>query len=412
MKSLKIRKYDLHIFLNSIVIALVCSSNLLFYLIMYFLRINQGFFLIIGTTAGLLLLSLILYRSISKNDFFAIGFLLGLVVMFYLISAVLGRIGDISFVSFTGYCVFPIICSTLKKNTKIILETIMIISLFVLPVTSQLFEYQYVTLLQVDMSKAYAVFVTISASFIHFFWYRKNSNLFIKMIYIVNLYYLYKLLNVGNRGLIASIVFLIFAMLIRYTRNNNISAKKKMIMTVLIAIFCVVIVVFILNIERIIVYLYKYFSSTNGTVPSFVVKMYNLIVYKSDITNGRDEVYIFFISKTLSNPVIGYGMDMSGTVSGGLYPYPHNYILQLLFEGGIIFAAYPSIISIKMVISTLFKIQNDKDYEAFSLFLLCNCIPKLLLSGDIWNQSILWIWLGTAALQFARRRDNNEKQPV
>ena len=109
-------------------------------------------------------------------------------------------------------------------------------------------------------------------------------------------------------------------------------------------------------------------------------------------------------------PIIGYGMKMSSVVSNGQYPYPHNYILQMLFEGGIIFAVYPVIISLRIIFVTLLKKSDALQYELLLVFLLCNCIPKLLLSGDMWMQPILWLWLGIAATNFAQERKKNEKQ--
>ena len=409
IKTLKIKIHDIHVFLNSLIIAVLCTSNLLFIQILYILNITQGFFLVMGAATGLLLFSLAIYRNLSKTDFFAVGFLLCLIMFFYFICNIFNRIGNISFFSFAGYCILPIVCALLKKNTKTILECILIISLFTLPVSNQMFEYQYVTLQQTDMSKAYAVFVTVSAAAIHFFRYRKKSNIIIKICYIVNVYLLYKLLQVGNRGVIASVIFLILVLLICYIRNNEISAKKKRAMMIFLVITGIVLVVLVLNIERIIVYLYNYFYSSGRTVPSFIIKMYKLIVYKSDITNGRDEVYGFFISKILSSPIIGYGMEMSSSVSGGIYPYPHNFILQMLFEGGILFAAYPTYLGVRMLIDSLFVSHTDRDYEIFAVFLLCNCIPKLLVSGSIWNQTIFWMWLGLASVHFMRQRRRNGK---
>lgn len=410
MNNLKIKVYDAYVFINSITIAIMCTSNLLLYLLMYLFNYNNGFYVIMGTVFGLFLISMVLYRSISKSNLISVSFLLLLVFLLYAVSSIFGRIGEVSVISFLGFCILPIICSLLEKDVKVILESILIISLLVLPVSNQLFEYQYVTLQQVDMSRAYAVFITISTAAIHFCWYRKGSNILIKIAYIANIYLLYKLLSVGNRGIIASVAFLIFVLMLRYIRQSNIAAAKRRTMTILFIIFGIFVVLLILNIDRIIIYLYNYFHSLGGTIPSFVIKMYKLIVYKSDISNGRDEVYDFFLRKVFEQPIIGYGMKMSSVVSNGQYPYPHNYILQMLFEGGIIFAVYPVIISLRIIFVTLLKKSDALQYELLLVFLLCNCIPKLLLSGDMWMQPILWLWLGIAATNFAQERKKNEKQ--
>ena len=57
-----------------------------------------------------------------------------------------------------------------------------------------------------------------------------------------------------------------------------------------------------------------------------------------------------------------------------------------------------------MIFTSLFeKSENLKD-EVLIIFLLCNCIPKMLLSGDIWNQTIFWLWIGVAASYFTQGR--------
>ena len=397
----KLKTHDIHVTINRLVIAVLCMFTLLSDMTSI---LNISIYVIVGIMIGLLLISFTFYRRFALSDISAIIVLLILVLFLYVFSKLSNNIGDISPISLIGFCFFPIFCSVLEKNVKLILEVIMFISLLALPFADQLFAFQFESLQQTNMSVAYAFFVSVSAAFIHFFWYRKGSNILIILCYLVNIYWMYKIIMVGNRGVIVSFLFLIMVLMLRYTKKRDVSDKKKKIMTSLLWIFGILIIIIVLNFDNIIIYLYDYFKSRNEAMPSFIIKMYRLIVYKSDISNGRDDLYPFFLNKIMNSPVWGYGMEMSSEVSYGLFPYPHNYILQMLFEGGIIFALFPIVVSVYMVVDTLFKNNDKLEYEVFSVFLLCNCIPKLMISGNIWNQPILWIWLGVGAVRFNKWR--------
>lgn len=394
-----------NILLSSIAIGILCCSNLIFNILYYGVGYSQGFY-ITTLVVMLLLVNGLSGKNISKNVFRSVGTVIILVLALFFISNLTGNVGDLSAISFIGYCIIPLLCSFLSVNAKRILETIMIISLASLLIIDQIFSYQFVTLQQTDMSRAYAIFVAVSASLIHFTWYRKESSILFYGCYLCNLYFLIRLILVGNRGIILSLFVLAFVIVLRLVEDYDLPSKKKTKWIVALCAICAFAVLFIINMESIIIALYDFCNSNMESTPSFVIKMYKLIVYKSDVSNGRDSVYQFCLDAIGQSLVWGYGIDTCEVISNGEYPYPHNYILQMLFEGGILFAAYPIYISLRLTCQTLFKRLQNKDTFIFSLFLLCNCIPKLLVSGTVWNQPIFWLWIGMAAINPYKSESN------
>lgn len=397
--------------INSFVIAVLCTENLLFNILLITFNIEYGFFLLTGMAFLLSGISLCFCYQIESFKVKSIGFLLAVIMILYLLSFATKHNGDLSFAPLVGYCVFPAFCMMLDKDTKFVLECILVISLTSMPVISELFSYQYTNLQQIDMSRGYAVFVVVSAALIHFFRYRKNSCLLIKICYLYNLFLIYKLITVGNRGAVLSLAFLVFMLLMESAKDAGRAPGLKSVLIILLCLLTFAAVYFLRNMESVVMTLYDFASEHFEPVPSFIIKMHNLTVLKSDVSNGRNPVYEFFFKAIAEHPILGYGVNMSKAVSKGAYPYPHNFAVQMIFEGGILFAAYPLFISARMILQTIIKKWKNRKTEIFAVFLLCNCVPKLLISGNIWNQPVFWMWIAFAATNPYQKKERYNEQP-
>ena len=66
-----------------------------------------------------------------------------------------------------------------------------------------------------------------------------------------------------------------------------------------------------------------------------------------DVSDGRTAIDAFTLPAIANDPIFGYGIETFSKVSGELanrsWPYPHQYIYQYLFEGGIVFWTYSGI---------------------------------------------------------------------
>ena len=91
-------------------------------------------------------------------------------------------------------------------------------------------------------------------------------------------------------------------------------------------------------------------------MPSFFVKM-NKMIALNDISNGREPVYEAAIAGIKNAPLLGNGIEAFPAYTA--YSYPHNFILQLVYEGGILFCVIP-VITIAWVSYT---VQQEKSYD-------------------------------------------------
>ena len=82
--------------------------------------------------------------------------------------------------------------------------------------------------------------------------------------------------------------------------------------------------------------------------------------------------------------------------------YPHNFVLQHLFEGGILFATIPTYLVCRHFYEVIFgKIENKSEF-VLSAMLLCQCIPKQLFSGDAWFNTTLWMMIAFSAMRIKK----------
>jgi O-antigen ligase len=72
-------------------------------------------------------------------------------------------------------------------------------------------------------------------------------------------------------------------------------------------------------------------------------------------SNGRFDIYLDTIILILKSPIIGYGLTSSYYFRG---TYPHNFILEILLEGGIIYLIIWITIFIKMIKAIKFNFIN------------------------------------------------------
>lgn len=302
------------------------------------------------------------------------------------------------FVSIFAYVIFPLLLWVLPYSSKKVFELIIALSLIGLPVCGQLFELQFVSLNQADMFNSYAVFVPVSATIIYWVYYYKEKDKKIAVISLFEFFLLYQLVMTGVRG-----VLLALACLCLFIIYVNIHKHTELRYKIIFLLSLVFICVCILNYENIIIFSYKFCRKNFEVIPGFIIKMHNFIIAGGGLDNSRFELYTYTINKITNSPFLGYGINSLSQLSGQLYEYPHNFILQLFLDGGLIFAGAILVLAVFIVLKTVFGTYMTKNEEAMAVFLLFNNIPKILISGNIWEQNLFWSLIGFASLYFGLR---------
>ena len=111
----------------------------------------------------------------------------------------------------------------------------------------------------------------------------------------------------------------------------------------------------------------------------------------NDITNGREIVYSMVIDDIIKNPLLGGGMDLFDFYYPGMN-YPHNFLLQILYDGGLllfVILVIPLYRGIKR-----FWVSCTHDEYAVYTALFFGSVPGAMFSGNLWQNGLLWMLFG------------------
>lgn len=178
------------------------------------------------------------------------------------------------------------------------------------------------------------------------------------------------------------------------------SSRKKMI----VFLIALAGVIFVLNYESILIWVYETLQ-TRGINFGVVTKFY-IYIQAGDVSDGRDVYYDIAIQNFLRSPIWGNGIETFYAYPKDGVPYPHNYLLQFLFEGGILLALPIAYHVIRILWSLFFaKIKNVNTMVLLSCLSVVAVIPGLF-SMDVWLVPSFWmaimclIQIDTRTLQY------------
>ena len=387
------------------IVAILCSFKIINYsLVNIFDKTTDGFLNIIFFVCMLcyLLISLrklINNRKYKKNNIKVT--LIGIIFVFYTVVLFLFSI-DITAISIIEFIVYYLFAVILGMNEDInfekLLKYVMSLSLMSLFCFNKLFEIRWNGSVNMDIS--YAFLPTICAAIIHFIYYRKSSNIkfYNYILYIVNLFFSYKILLYGERGTIVCIVFLLMTCII-FNKNKGefIELNKKNILKFALAIFTILIcIIFYKNIIEIII-------KITGINSYSLNKFYSLS--ETDISNGRFELYKTAFNGFLNHPLFGNGISTFNYYYPGT-GYPHNILFQILFDGGIILLLFIIYILFKGIILKFKSKEKDSILTIFFFFSIS--ILYLSFSNDIWVWPALWYFIGYLSKSTTYMEEKNE----
>ena len=377
--------------IDSLIVAIILMAS----------NLTSILFLMFGVESGansivlFIIFALIVFKiSITRKVTYKVNsktlVLLGLVIGLFILTKLF--VGDRSIVSFPQllfYSIIPIWMVGSKFNIKRSMEYALIMSILTIRIVNQMFAIHYEANQQADLGRMYSMLIIIIIAIFHFKFYRNKTSKLIWGTYIYAVYVLVRAVMLANRGVFLAILITIFISVLYDFKEDG---TMKRIGSKQFFIWSVTIVAFILigtNMELVVNAVISLCVNMFGAAPSFFIKMQRYIAL-GDITNNRNDVFGTAISGFLNSPIWGNGI---GTFVSGKYTYPHNFILQYLFEGGILFAALPIYLAIRILIVVLTGAEKDKDKYVWQAMLVCQCFPKSLLSGDAWKFTILWFMI-------------------
>ena len=341
-----------------------------------------------------------------KYDLQMLAFSTALMII-YIVTATTRQEFNYSLFQLAFYAIIPIAICQQKFDIKQVIVDILLLSLPLVIVINKILAVDNVGLNQANMYNTYCFIPPVIAAITYFVFYRKNtSSLLLKMALLLNAYYLVRTLFTATRGF--WLVLASYVVLLIFYRLQIKATNRKYI--AILSVVAIILLVVSLNASSIISLFSDVAENTFGNGIGIVAKTKRLLGM-GDILNGRSVIWGETMMNILKNPILGYGLEATKYLTSGPYLYPHNYILQLILDCGII-GLYPIYITIKAMVFFLDKNYDKIDNKISLLFLLSISIPIVSFSYDIWKYSAFWLLIGfgTTLLIGNKNHDKYKKE--
>ena len=397
--------YDKIVKLNSFIVAIVVLSSVLSGVFAY------GF----GKVAGANLYALIAIVAcyiikivkqasskvrIERHFTYRTVIILLLLLALYLLT-ILTSEGkhNYSVIQLIFYAIIPILVTTMEFRTEYVLRYAVYLSLLTVVGLDGFFAVRWTGVGQADMGSVYSIVTALVCTLFHIRYYGNKANLLMKICYIYNGYLFFRVIMLANRGALLTLLFAIFVSFI-YKFDNNDFMKMQTTKKIIIISFTIIFSIIVMqNLEPIIKWLIEACKGLFDKVPAALLKM-EFYIKQDNISNGRSAINEVAYKAIMESPIYGHGLNMFNAYTNYRYIYTHNFILQFLFEGGILFAAIPVFLVMWSLVKVLLGMIKDKEtFVSLALFLCLN-FPRCLISGNPWKGTDGWLLIGFAATIF------------
>lgn len=325
-------------------------------------------------------------QVVFSAGFNVIAVLIYCILLYIITIAVVGK----PTVSFSYFLVFTLaafcIPSSVCIDLKLVIKAIMIFPIIGILNLQELFipENEYSN--TISMGESYAFLVPVIANIIYLKFYFKNDAYKVPMLVVsvVNIIYLLYLVTMGSRGpLICIIGLFVFITLLSYKPLYGISIHKKR------CLICIVgFAIIFLFIDKFLLFLLNVFNSIG--IESYAIQKFISLSQSGDITNGRNIIYNQSWDGIFNSPFIGNGFDQFFNNTGSVYP--HNSVLQVLYDGGLLFSLILLLPVIVFVIKK-YKVATRNSYILLTFFLFAGFVSSMF-SDNLWMQPMFWLFSG------------------
>lgn len=343
-------------------------------------------------SASLFIIALgIIQGTLFKNKCSSLIIITLILLLFYYLVTKLFYEPKVGVPYYILQALFPFIIPSLVKIDWIVfLKTVLVITIPCLFVADYIFQLED-NLETIGMGASYTFLLPVIASIGYLIW-RKRIDIglarrFFIILSVANcIIFLPRLLLFGTRGpLLSIIIFLMFAWATFFSEevpHLRIFKEKFYIISILIVLLFFFFVP-LLNL------LFDYLSSRGVELYS-IDKFLLLMDDGRGIGNGRDDITELTIRAIPESILWGHGIASAPRVIG--YVYPHNFVLQLLLDGGLILSSIVLVPFVKGLVSWV-KYCNNKEYIVI-LILLASIIPGAMVAGELWQNFGLWFIIG------------------
>ncbi len=184
------------------------------------------------------------------------------------------------------------------------------------------------------------------------------------------------IVSFGSRGPIIELILFAAFFSVRYLFN-----KRKYFQSALILLVITVTLLFYKN-------LLSFFSLLlqRSGIQSRVIRV---LTTQTLYLSGRDTFYEILIPIIRDNPFAIRGINAEWDILG---IYAHNFIIELLYQFGIVLGTAIVMLIIVRMVKTLFIKEIDVSGILCLMFMFAS-IPQLFVSGSLWTSYTFWLWM-------------------
>lgn len=287
-----------------------------------------------------------------------------------------------------------------KVDAKMMLKAMMIYPFFSIFRLQSVFASTLSWKMALPMDVSYGYLVPIVANIVYLAFFFKRETFIAKIITIIfsliNLIFLIHIFLFGSRGPLLCVLLLICVLWCLNADSYGVRLNKKRLKLLSVAV--VFIIIFFIPF---LTFLEGWFANMGIDVGT-ISKIIRLQAEEGDISNGRNYLNELTWNGIYSSPLFGHGLDQYDNNHPG-ESYPHNFILQILYDGGIWLALIMSPIFIRSV-----NFLKSRTYSEYSIYLTLffASVPGALFSQDLWNIPILWMFFGLVVSKSFVHRSN------
>lgn len=250
----------------------------------------------------------------------------------------------------------------------------------------------------ISMGLSYAFMPPIIFSLVYFYTDRRNK--VISIFSLLHIFYLYRVIIYGSRGPLLSIIVCFLVLWVLQQKDNNVKISWFRVILITIILF-----IFALSFVEIISTLNKILVSHGIRIQSFNKIL--LLSQTENLDNGRKQLQKLAWEYILNRPFLGYGVSTFTFYTS--QDYPHNFILQCLFEFGVVGTVILFYPLIKGIIKT---ISINKDKLVFVIAIISASVIGALFSGNMWRNALLWFSFAIVLKFYFEKKKGKDENTV
>lgn len=280
-----------------------------------------------------------------------------------------------------GMCGF--IYSSINFDHKFLYRLAVLFSLVISPVVYLVVFYKFIPSYVTDTFGYYMRVSHVVSMFLFILFYNslQDDSKIIRVVSfcLASVFFIFMITFGARSFLLAFMLFFIFFVIKKYKSFNF-----KFVFIVLVFMF-----VLYSELYSIMIWFNSLLSDYNVESRSLIRLIY---IYESneDLSSGRYWIWGKGFEGFLNSPIIGNGI---ASFENKYNYYVHNFVLQLLYEGGLILAVPVICVLVKFGL-VLFD-KNISAVDWFFIFMIFfGGVFYLFFSGVIWSSVYIWFFIG------------------